>query len=464
MPISFFSADEAIELLDARQNTSTTWLARCPSCDRAAQLVIAKHADKSVTLHCRADCLDTSVDRAVNAIRNRTRAITATGTVAPSASPSGAGIGDPVPVSVAETATGTVPLTNGMVGIADPTPVSGAQTASGSFPEPPQAAAIADPTSVQLTGEQSGLPSDTVLADTERGYQWLSPLSEAEYAALRESIQSYGVMVPVVVDEDGSVIDGYHRVKVCRELGIDWPSTVLSGLTEAEKWDRARDLNDARRHLTASQRKAVLVLLNERLQGESLRVRAGKMGMSKDAVRRMDTKASSGVSNETPELDAYRTGADGKRYRASRSKQATSARPANDIVSASVPDAVVVPPSDQFDADQDSGVSHEAPELVANSPGRDAPKPDTLRQSLFDTDDPPSMDVSKPIGRKAGKGTGTKAPGDVMARSTDPVIIAPTLFEWLGSTKTTTLVGLLQELVRTDAKRIGHNPGQMTFA
>jgi hypothetical protein len=65
---------------------------------------------------------------------------------------------------------------------------------------------------------------------------------------------------------------------------------------------------------------------------------------------------------------------------------------------------------------------------------------------------------------KAGKGAGKRSPADVMARTTDPVIIAPTLFEWLGSTKTTTLVGLLQELVRTDAKRIGHNPGQMTFA
>ncbi|MEI8221846.1 MAG: ParB N-terminal domain-containing protein [bacterium] len=463
MPISFFSADEAIELLDARQNTSTTWLARCPSCDRAAQLVIAKHADKSVTLHCRADCLDTSVDRAVNAIRNRTRAITATGTVAPSASPSGAGIGDPVPVSVAETATGTVPLTNGMVGIADPTPVSGAQTASGSFPEPPQAAAIADPTSVQLTGEQSGLPSDTVLADTERGYQWLSPLSEAEYAALRESIQSYGVMVPVVVDEDGSVIDGYHRVKVCRELGIDWPSTVLSGLTEAEKWDRARDINDARRHLTASQRKAVLVLLNERLQGESLRVRAGKMGMSKDAVRRMDTKASSGVSNETPELDAYRTGADGKRYRASRSKQATSARPANDIVSASVPDAVVVPPAGQFDADQDSGDSDEVTEIVADGPDIEVPRPAEPRQTLFDTEEPASAEVSAPVGPKRGKAAGTRAGGSATGVPTDPEELAEWLYALLGLAGSKEVVKRLQEVCVRESMRVLPKPGQLTF-
>lgn len=42
------------------------------------------------------------------------------------------------------------------------------------------------------------------------GYQWLTPLGDAEYAALRESIRLFGVMIPVMVDEDGSIIDGYH--------------------------------------------------------------------------------------------------------------------------------------------------------------------------------------------------------------------------------------------------------------
>ena len=156
--------------------------------------------------------------------------------------------------------------------------------------------------------------------------------------------------------------------------------------------------------------------------------------------------------------------ADGKRTQATRTWQAISARPANEIVSVSVPDAVVVPPSDQEDADQDSGVSHEAPELVVHAPDRDVQGPPSVRQTLFGTDDSPSMEVSKPIGRKAGTGAGPRPSADIIARTADPAIIAATLFEWLGSTKTTALVGLLQELVRIDAKRVVPNPGQMAFA
>ena len=463
MSSAFSSVEEAVELLDARQNTSTTWLARCPSCDRGRRLAISANPDQTVALCCQDACTDSAVDRAVNAIRNRTRAITATGTVTPSASPSGVGVGDPVLVSMAETATGTVPLPNGMVGVADPTPVSGAQTASGPFLEHPQATACADPTSVQLTGDQSGLPSDTVHADTERGYQWLSPLSEAEYAALRESIQSFGVMVPVVVDEDGVIIDGYHRVKVCRELGIDWPSTVLSGLTEAEKWDRARDLNDARRHLTARQRAEMLSTLNERMGGLSLRVRAGKLGLSRETVRRMDAQSASGLLSDTPEPEAFRSGTDGKRYRATRPRQGSTAGPTAGSVSVTVPEVDQSPPVSGDGLARVSVDTFVSTELVANSPDRDVSPPAAVRHTMFGTDDPPSMEISKPIGKKALKGTGTKAPGDVMARTTDPVIIAPTIFEWLGSTKTITLVGLLQELVRTDAKRMVPIPGQMTF-
>ncbi|MCX5985110.1 MAG: hypothetical protein NTX54_01130, partial [Chloroflexi bacterium] len=155
--------------------------------------------------------------------------------------------------------------------------------------------------------------------------------------------------------------------------------------------------------------------------------------------------------------------ADGKRTQATRTGQATSARPANDVVSVSVADAIAVPPSGREDPDQGSGISNEAPELVVHAPDRDGKGPPSVRQTLFGTDDSPSMEVSKPIGRKAGTGAGPRPSADIIARTADPAIIAATLFEWLGFTKTITLVGLLQDLVSTDAKRVVPNPGQMTL-
>src|SRR5580658_8329736 len=42
------------------------------------------------------------------------------------------------------------------------------------------------------------------------------PLDAATEAALRASIQKFGVMVPIVVDPKGNVIDGRHRLAIWR--------------------------------------------------------------------------------------------------------------------------------------------------------------------------------------------------------------------------------------------------------
>ena len=516
MPISFSSVDEAVELLDARQNTSTTWLARCPSCDRDRRLAISANPDQTVALCCQDACTDSAVDRAVNAIRNRTRAITVTGTVAATASPSGVGIGEPIPVSVAETATGTEVPDHRSVG---------------------SGALVIDPEFRDL----------------------IRPLAIEERMLLEESIVTHGCRDAIVAWQ-GIIVDGHHRFEICQRLDIPFRVHILSLEDDTRVGALAWLIDNqlARRNLHPDEAsllrghayqimvggpgrrlgklgKSYPVSVDQPRTSEKL---AKKYGVSEKTIRNdaaylqaVETIASRGIPRSslvgTPDAprqsavalaillasadpdqqerggvmvglmrdgaslrDAFvkptkatgRAGgphetadaavdaavdlageADGKRTQATRTGQAISARPANEIVSVSVPDAVVVPPSDQEDADQGSGVSHVAPELVVHAPDRDGKGPPSVRQTLFGTDDSPSMEVSKPIGKKAGKATGMKAPGDVMARTTDPVIIAPTLFEWLGSTKTITLVGLLQELVRTDAKRMVPIPGQMTF-
>ncbi|MCX5985996.1 MAG: hypothetical protein NTX54_05730, partial [Chloroflexi bacterium] len=342
-------------------------------------------------------------------------------------------------------------------------PVSGAQSASGPFLEHPQATANADPTSIQLTGDQSGLPADMVPADIERGYQWLSPLGDADYFALRESIETFGVMVPVVVDEHGSVIDGYHRVKVCLELGIDWPRTVLSGLSEAEKWDRARDLNDARRHLTARQRAEMLATLNERMGGLSLRVRAGKLGLSRETVRRMDAQSASGLLSDTPEPEAFRTGTDGKQYRATRPRQESTSGPPAASVSVTVPEVDQSPPVGGDGIARVSVDTNVSTELVANSPDMDVSPPAAVRLPLFATEEPATAEDSRPRGRKARADACTKAPGDVMARTTDPAKIVSHLIEWLDLAGINSVVALLQDESRRRSIRVVPNPGQTSF-
>jgi hypothetical protein len=85
-------------------------------------------------------------------------------------------------------------------------------------------------------------------------YQMLPELPPEQFEALKADIAERGVLVPVIVDEFGAILDGHNRARACRELGInDYPVEVRTGLSEAEKRVLARKVNVLRRHLTREQ-------------------------------------------------------------------------------------------------------------------------------------------------------------------------------------------------------------------
>ena len=89
-----------------------------------------------------------------------------------------------------------------------------------------------------------------------------------DYEALKADIAARGVMVAIEVDEYGNILDGYNRIKVCRELGInDYPVVVRSGLSEAEKLTHARRVNLLRRDLSREQRRQ---LVADELRGDPI--------------------------------------------------------------------------------------------------------------------------------------------------------------------------------------------------
>lgn len=90
-------------------------------------------------------------------------------------------------------------------------------------------------------------------------YQVMPPLADAEYEALKASIAAgYDPARPIVVDENGAVLDGHHRKRVCAEIGITPPTVVLPGLTEDQKHDYALRANLACRHLNQQQKRELI--------------------------------------------------------------------------------------------------------------------------------------------------------------------------------------------------------------
>jgi phage N-6-adenine-methyltransferase len=159
----------------------------------------------------------------------------------------------------------------------------------------------------------------------EQKYQIMPPLSTEEYEALKADIALRGVQVPVEYDEDGNILDGYHRVQVCKELGIkDWPRVVRSGLDEEGKIEHALSLNANRRHLTREQRRDVVARLRQ--QGWSLRRIAGRLGVSDGTVRNdLNDGGAQFYAPDNSDNAPTVTGADGKQYPARRAERATEA-------------------------------------------------------------------------------------------------------------------------------------------
>ncbi|MDO8673071.1 MAG: MT-A70 family methyltransferase [Dehalococcoidia bacterium] len=146
-----------------------------------------------------------------------------------------------------------------------------------------------------------------------RTYQLLPDLSEEEYEALRADIAARGVMVPVEYDEQGNVLDGHHRVRVCGELGItDWPKVVRLGMSEDQKREHVLALNLDRRHLTREQRAELVGRL--RSEGWSTRRIADRLHVDDKTVRN-DLE---GAEYSAPDTV---TGKDGKEYPAERQER-----------------------------------------------------------------------------------------------------------------------------------------------
>jgi ParB-like chromosome segregation protein Spo0J len=69
-------------------------------------------------------------------------------------------------------------------------------------------------------------------------------MTEVEYVQLKEDIRQNEVRLPVVL-LDGKILDGRHRARACRELGIEYPTVEATGDPAAI----VAGLNLHRRHL-----------------------------------------------------------------------------------------------------------------------------------------------------------------------------------------------------------------------
>lgn len=130
-------------------------------------------------------------------------------------------------------------------------------------------------------------------------------------AALRASIKRFGVIVPIVIDQHGEILDGHHRSRLAGELGMECPTQALQVSDEDEGRLIALTLNADRRHLTTEQRREIVASL--RSEGHSIRAIANAHGVALATVVKDLEKT--GVQGRTP---VQTQGLDGKQYPSKR--------------------------------------------------------------------------------------------------------------------------------------------------
>src|ERR1700680_3462260 len=121
--------------------------------------------------------------------------------------------------------------------------------------------------------------------DDKMNYQVMPNLTRQDYEALKADIASRGVLIPIEYDQDGNVLDGHHRLRACKELGVsDWPKFIRKGLSEEEKRQHARQLNLARRHLNQEQKRQLIQDQLKDTPHRSNRQIAGGLGVDHKTV------------------------------------------------------------------------------------------------------------------------------------------------------------------------------------
>ncbi|MDQ6667030.1 MAG: hypothetical protein M3Y53_02260 [Thermoproteota archaeon] len=96
----------------------------------------------------------------------------------------------------------------------------------------------------------------------------LPPVSEAEYESWKQSIASeHGLIVPIIVNKHGIVLDGHNRFRACKELGIPLQYQIKEFDDPLEEKKFVIETNLNRRHLNEFQ-KAELGYLLEGIEGE----------------------------------------------------------------------------------------------------------------------------------------------------------------------------------------------------
>lgn len=132
----------------------------------------------------------------------------------------------------------------------------------------------------------------------------MPPLLAAVREALTESIRCRGVVVPVIKDQTGYVLDGHNRITIAAELGVPCPE-VIHECTPEEREILRVEFNGARRQIGPEQWQPMVddlraLVTPDGVRRYSDRAIATAVGVDRMKVQRYKSPVVPGGSGEPP--------------------------------------------------------------------------------------------------------------------------------------------------------------------
>ena len=125
-------------------------------------------------------------------------------------------------------------------------------------------------------------------------YSALVPeMSAIEWQEFIENVKKFGIRQPITINKDLTILDGRHRVRACKELGIEKIAAIVNEMDEQQAIEYVRDTAIERRTLSVEQRLDIIFkcedLMNNLVEEAKKRKVEGQEKGRKNKVSGLET-------------------------------------------------------------------------------------------------------------------------------------------------------------------------------
>ena len=106
-------------------------------------------------------------------------------------------------------------------------------------------------------------------------------MTVAEYERFIDSVKTSGVNTPIHINNDMTILDGRHRVRACKELGIREIDCLVHNFDKTQAINFIRDTAIERRNLTPAQRADIVLRSSDLVESIEAKARENQTGSFK---------------------------------------------------------------------------------------------------------------------------------------------------------------------------------------